>query len=107
MNEQGTEAAAATAVLKKRARKQQTPISFVADRPFVMVIYHATLDCILFIGQVLDPTVSGSGGSLHKRKQPHAQADEKIGEEEEDDEANKKRRVDEEDGKEGQGQGQQ
>jgi serpin B len=60
VNEEGTEAAAATAVVLTRcAVMMPTPVvEFVVDRPFVFVIYNTLLQCPLFIGQVLDPTAA-------------------------------------------------
>jgi len=51
VDEQGTEAAAATAVIMK---KSFTP-SMVVDHPFVFVIHDRVSESILFIGQVVNP----------------------------------------------------
>lgn len=58
VNEEGTEAAAATAVVMLRcmAMAPSSVIDFVVDRPFAFVIYNARLQCPLFVGKVVDPT---------------------------------------------------
>lgn len=58
-NEQGTEAAAATAVIMKTGRDAlnglpSVPI-FRADHPFLFLIRHRPSNCILFLGRVSDP----------------------------------------------------
>lgn len=52
VNEQGTEAAAATAVTLGRSM----PMSFSANHPFVFFIYDASSSSVLFIGRVVDPS---------------------------------------------------
>ena len=56
VDEQGTEAAAATAVVMQRAGAMpQPPVPFVVDRPFLFAI-HTTSDATpLFVGRVDDP----------------------------------------------------
>lgn len=60
VNEKGTEAAAATAVIMATATS--APISrpftptFSADRPFLMMIRHNDSGAILFMGRVMNPT---------------------------------------------------
>ncbi len=57
VNEEGTEAAAATAVVMARAMfKPAEPKIFKADRPFIFLIEEKTTGNILFIGRVSDPT---------------------------------------------------
>lgn len=58
VNEEGTEAAAATAVVLMRcmAMAPSAVIDFVVDRPFVFVIYNARLQAPLFVGKVVNPT---------------------------------------------------
>jgi serpin B len=51
VNEEGTEAAAATAVDDTRGGAM-----FVADRPFLFVIRDNRTGAILFLGRVVDPT---------------------------------------------------
>ena len=52
VDEQGTEAAAFTAVMlaTRSAKIQQQPILFKADHPFIYYIKHNTSNLILFIG---------------------------------------------------------
>lgn len=52
VNEQGTEAAAATAVTLGRSM----PMSFSANHPFIFFIYDASSSSVLFIGRVVDPS---------------------------------------------------
>jgi serpin B len=54
VNEEGTEAAAATAVVKKRSVEVQ-PAVFRADRPFLFIIWENVTGSILFMGRVADP----------------------------------------------------
>ncbi len=58
VDEAGTEAAAATAVIIGVTRAEQVapePIEMVVDRPFVFIIRHGPTGAILFVGRVLDP----------------------------------------------------
>jgi len=55
VDEDGTEAAAATAVVMTAGAIPDPPVPFDADRPFLFLIRDAT-GAILFVGQVLDPT---------------------------------------------------
>ena len=54
VNEEGTEAAAATAVVVTTKSLQLTP-EFRADHPFVFLIRDKRSDSILFLGRVADP----------------------------------------------------
>ena len=59
VNEQGTEAAAATAVVMRMlsARMQTAPpVTMVVDRPFLFAITDRTTGLPLFLGQVTDPS---------------------------------------------------
>jgi serpin B len=60
VNEEGTEAAAATAVLMLRgaglAGPTSQPIVFQADHPFLFFIRDRKTNAVLFRGHVLDPT---------------------------------------------------
>jgi serpin B len=60
VNEEGTEAAAATGVIMRfamaRQAQPQVPIIFRADHPFVFVIRDNRSGAILFMGRVSDPT---------------------------------------------------
>ena len=63
VNEKGTEAAAATAVMgpKKDAAPRDVPFfpTFKADRPFVFLIRHVKTGSILFLGRMMNPTEKG------------------------------------------------
>lgn len=58
VNEEGTEAAAATAVMMglRCAIPTRPPIMFKADRPFIFLIRDKKTNIILFMGKVLDPS---------------------------------------------------
>ena len=58
VNEEGTEAAAATAVVmtNESVSIEPEPVSFVADHPFVFLIRDVKSGAILFVGRVADPT---------------------------------------------------
>lgn len=62
VNEEGTEAAAATAVMMWGAAARQAPPPFqmVVDRPFMFVIAEKKSDAILFAGSVQDPRHLGA-----------------------------------------------
>ena len=55
VDEDGTEAAAATAVILDTASIQPTPVPFTVDRPFLFYIQDKT-GLVLFAGQVVDPS---------------------------------------------------
>ncbi len=57
VDEEGTEAAAVTAI-PMRALSMQKPklIVFRADRPFMFMIRHVPSGCILFMGRVMRPS---------------------------------------------------
>ncbi len=60
VNEEGTEAAAATAVVvaEKSAAMHDDPIrNFRADRPFIFMIQHNASKSILFMGKVVKPAI--------------------------------------------------
>jgi serpin B len=56
VNEEGTEAAAATAVGVALSSMPAEPITFKADHPFLFLIRHEASGAILFMGRVADPT---------------------------------------------------
>jgi serpin B len=62
VDEQGTEAAAATAVImmKASAEAPEKPIVFRADHPFLFLIRDQVTGSILFVGRVADPSTGGS-----------------------------------------------
>ena len=55
VNEEGTEAAAATAVVMRLTAARQETI-FRADHPFIFLIRDNKINSILFMGRVCDPT---------------------------------------------------
>jgi len=55
VDEKGTEAAAATAVLFRATGIPAEPLEFLINRPFLFVIRDRETGSILFIGRVLDP----------------------------------------------------
>jgi len=55
VNEEGTEAAAATAVVMLKSVAVQ-PLEFKADHPFIFLIRENQTGSILFIGRIVDPT---------------------------------------------------
>ena len=57
VNEEGTEAAAATGVGMKLLSLPAPPPVFRADRPFIFMILDNNTQCILFIGRVVNPTI--------------------------------------------------
>jgi serpin B len=54
VDEEGTEAAAATGVVMKATGAPADPFEFVADRPFLFAIRDRPTDTILFLGRVVD-----------------------------------------------------
>jgi len=60
VNEEGTEAAAATAVtMRAMAMRvpQNPPITFLADHPFIFLIRDNHSSSILFMGRMADPAI--------------------------------------------------
>ncbi len=55
VDEKGTEAAAATAVMMETEMEPDEPIEVRIDRPFVFLVRHRTTGAVLFVGRVLDP----------------------------------------------------
>ncbi|MBA4387339.1 MAG: serpin family protein [Verrucomicrobia bacterium] len=56
VNEEGTEAAAATGIMVGTTAMPAEPLIFRADHPFLFVIRENKTGSILFIGRVVDPT---------------------------------------------------
>jgi len=56
VDEEGTEAAAATAVIMEPGSAPIKTYEFTADRPFIFLIRDTETGAILFLGRVLDPT---------------------------------------------------
>jgi serpin B len=59
VNEEGTEAAAATSVIVGLTSTPPPPPTFRADHPFVFLIRDTQTGSILFVGRVSDPTKTG------------------------------------------------
>jgi len=57
VDENGTEAAAATAVVMKAgsAAPTEEPAPFIADHPFIFLIKERATGSVLFVGRVEDP----------------------------------------------------
>jgi serpin B len=64
VHEEGTEAAAATAVVMALTAmppgQRPKPIIFRADRPFLFVIRHTSTNSILFLGRLTNPKAASS-----------------------------------------------
>lgn len=56
VDEEGTEAAAATAAVMRTTSAPADPFTFRADRPFVFVIRDNPTGSIVFVGRVVDPS---------------------------------------------------
>jgi serpin B len=59
VNEEGTEAAAATAVtmeIQSKIVRPEEPKQFVADHPFIFIIRDSQTGSVLFMGRMIDPT---------------------------------------------------
>lgn len=59
VNEEGTEAAAATAVVMETLAIADPPPTFRADHPFIFLIRENETGSILFLGRLVDPSVAG------------------------------------------------
>jgi serpin B len=55
LDEAGTEAAAATAVIMDRSAMPSEPVEVTVDRPFIFLIRDIETDAILFVGRVVNP----------------------------------------------------
>ena len=55
VDEEGTEAAAATAVVMKMVSAPLNPVELTVDRPFIFLIREHETNSILFIGRVVEP----------------------------------------------------
>jgi serpin B len=55
VDEEGTEAAAATAVVMKLSAVAEEPVTVAVDHPFVFLIRDIQTGAILFVGRVVDP----------------------------------------------------
>ena len=56
MDEEGTEAAAATAVVVGLTSAPAEPVELAVDRPFLFLIQERETGATLFMGRVTDPT---------------------------------------------------
>jgi serpin B len=56
VDEEGTEAAAATAVIMVESAMPMEPVEMVVDHPFLFAIRHRDTGTLLFLGQVVDPS---------------------------------------------------
>jgi serpin B len=56
LDEAGTEAAAATAVIMTLTSAPPPPVEVTIDRPFIFLIQDIETGTILFVGRVLDPS---------------------------------------------------
>ncbi|MFC1939933.1 serpin family protein [Chloroflexota bacterium] len=57
VDEAGTEAAAATAVIMRLTAMPEEPVSVTVDRPFIFLIRDIETGALLFIGRVMNPEV--------------------------------------------------
>lgn len=55
VDEKGTEAAAATGVTVRGAKRRTKPVAFHVDRPFLWVLRDRETNAVLFLGRVTDP----------------------------------------------------
>jgi len=55
VDEAGTEAAAATAVIMKLTATPEPPVEVTIDRPFIFLIHDIETGAILFVGRVMNP----------------------------------------------------
>ena len=55
LDEEGTEAAAATAIVMRASSAGPPPVTFTVDRPFLFWIEHSSTGEMLFLGQVTNP----------------------------------------------------
>jgi len=56
VDEAGTEAAAATAVVMEATAAPMQPIELTVDRPFIFLIRDVETETVLFVGRVMDPS---------------------------------------------------
>jgi serpin B len=57
VDEEGTEAAAATAVVMRATAMPMNPVELTIDRPFLFAIRDRETGALLFLGRVTDPTL--------------------------------------------------
>jgi serpin B len=68
VNEEGSEAAAATAMIPQPVSIPPPPAVFRADHPFIFMIVHKPTDSILFIGRVSNPPAATSASPADAKK---------------------------------------
>ncbi|HEY55227.1 MAG TPA: serpin family protein [Dehalococcoidia bacterium] len=56
VDEAGTEAAAASAVIMELTAMPEPPVEVTIDRPFIFLIHDIETGAILFVGRVVDPS---------------------------------------------------
>ena len=59
VNETGTEAAAASAVVMQELSASDRVERFIVDHPFLFAIRHVRSGALLFLGRVMDPVSRG------------------------------------------------
>ena len=59
VTEEGTEAAAATALVPRTTALRPLPLPFIVDRPFLFYIIDGPTGAILFQGRIVDPRATG------------------------------------------------
>ena len=57
IDEAGTEAAAATAVIMEMTDIPAAPVEVILNRPFIFLIRDMETEAILFIGRVMNPSM--------------------------------------------------
>jgi serpin B len=62
VNEEGTEAAAATAVIMRLGSMPIDPVQMQVDHPFIFMIRDNETGSILFAGRVETPSINKSAG---------------------------------------------
>ncbi len=66
VNEEGSEAAGATAVVMGEKAMVMRPVVFRADRPFIFMIVHKPTGAILFMGRLSDPPPAANAAAPGK-----------------------------------------
>lgn len=74
VDENGTEAAAATAFMMPSgsAMQRSEPPKFYADRPFFYFVYDAETGAVLFAGRLVDPEPSGNAAAVERAEKADA-----------------------------------
>jgi serpin B len=61
VDEKGTEAAAATAVVMRATAAPASVVTLTADRPFLFALRDTETGAVLFLGRIADPSVAAGG----------------------------------------------